>query len=143
MDLLPVALGTVGVIVGAVLSFFGVRFTARQNAKAAKDAAAVSNRQVDVEEWRAIVGALREEVSRLSGRVDALEKKRDDDRDYIETLEAEARVHEARYRSLLRYARDLLAWAAKIAPDHDPPVVPEPLRDDLPNERNPANADHS
>ncbi|UIW13275.1 membrane protein [Arthrobacter phage Crewmate] len=135
MDLLPVALGTLGVIVGAVLSFFGVRFTARQNAKAAQDAAAVSSRQVDVEEWRAIVAALREEVGRLSTRVDNLEKKREDDRDYIETLEAEARAHDARYRTLLRYTRDVLAWAARVVPDHDPPPAPEALREDLPNER--------
>ncbi|WVX87874.1 membrane protein [Arthrobacter phage Berrie] len=143
MDLLPVVLGTVGVIVGAVLSYFGVRFTARQNAKAAKDAAAVSNRQVDVDEWRAIVGALREEVGRLTTRVENLEKKRDDDRDYIETLEAEGRAHEARYRLLLRYVRDVLAWAAKVAPDHDPPDAPDPLRDDFPTERNPTHADLS
>lgn len=137
MDLLPVILGFLGVATGAVLSYFGVRFTARQNAKAAKDAVQVSNRQVDVDEWKAIVAALREEVGRLSGRVDALEAKREDDRDYIETLEAEARAHEARYRSLLRYTRDVLAWAARIIPTHDPPLAPETLRDDLPTERNP------
>ncbi|QIG58500.1 hypothetical protein PQE18_gp22 [Arthrobacter phage DrSierra] len=137
MDLLPVILGFLGVAIGAVLSYFGVRFTARQNAKAAQDAAKVSSRQVDVDEWKSIVAALREEVGRLSGRVDALEKKREDDRDYIETLEAEARAHDARYRSLLRYVRDVLAWAARVMPDHDPPLAPEALRDELPTERNP------
>lgn len=136
-ELLPVVLGFLGAVTGAILTYLGVRFTARQNAKAAKDAATVSNRQVDVDEWRAIVAALREEVGRLSGRVDALEKKREDDRDYIETLEAEARAHDARYRSLLRYVRDVLAWAARVMPDHDPPLAPEALRDELPTERNP------
>lgn len=124
-------LGFLGVVAGGLLTFLGVRFTARQNAKAAKDAATVSNRQVDVDEWRSLVAALREEVGRLAGRVDKLEKQRDDDRDYIETLESENRAHEARYRALVRFTRELLAWARRVAPDHDPPHSPEAIRDDL------------
>ncbi|UDL14628.1 membrane protein [Arthrobacter phage KeAlii] len=125
-------LGFLGVVTGAVLTYLGVKFTAKQNAKAAKDASIVSNRQVDVDEWKSLVAALREEVGRLAGRVDALEKKRDDDRDYIETLEAGNRAHEARYRTLLRFTRELLVWARRVATDHDPPPdTPEAIREDL------------
>ncbi|UJQ86812.1 hypothetical protein PQE16_gp22 [Arthrobacter phage Reedo] len=137
---MEVILSFVGAVTGAVLTFLGVRFTARQNARAAKDAAVVSNRQVDVEEWKAIVAALREEIDRLAGRVENLEKKRDTDRDYIETLEAENRAHEGRYRTVLRYLREVLAWAHKVAPAHEPPPPPDLLREELTAERNRINA---
>lgn len=125
-------LGFLGVLAGGILTYLGVKFTAKQNAQAAHDATLVSNRQVDISEWQTLVGSLREEVTRLAGRVDALEQKREDDRDYIETLEAEARAHDARYRSLVRFTRALLEWARRVAPDgHPPPDVPEALREDL------------
>lgn len=125
---MEVILGFIGAVTGAVLTYLGVRFTARQNARAAKDAATVSNRQVDVEEWKAIVAALRDEVARLSTRVDNLEKKRD-------TLEAEARTHESRYRVMVRYLREVLAWAHTVAPAEEPPRPPEIIREELSPER--------
>ncbi|UYL87627.1 membrane protein [Arthrobacter phage VResidence] len=136
-DFLPAILGFLGVVTGGVLSYFGVRFTARQNAKAAQDASNVSNRQVDVDEWKAIVAALREEVGRLSERVAVLETKRDTDRDTIEALESEAHAREARYRVALRFIRELLAWARTVTPDLDPPDPPELIREDVTTERNP------
>lgn len=130
--MLEAILGLLGVLAGAVLTYLGVKFTAKQNAKAAHDATLVSNRQVDISEWQTLVSALRDEVTRLSGRVDLLEQKREDDRDYIETLEAQDRAHEARYRTLIRFTRSLLDWGRRVAPDGDPPpLVPEALREDL------------
>lgn len=133
---MEVILGFIGAVTGAVLAYLGVRFTARQNAKAAKDAANVTSRQVDVDEWKAIVSALREEVGRLSERVAVLEAKRDTDQDTIETLEAEARAREARYRVAIRFAREILAWAKRHLPDHDPPEPPDLIREDVTTERN-------
>jgi len=126
-------LGFLGVLAGGILTYLGVKFTAKQNARAAQDATLVSNRQVDITEWQTLVGALRDEVNRLAGRVDALEQKREDDRDYIETLEAKDRAHEARYRTLVRYTRALIEWARRVEapPENPPPTFPEALREDL------------
>ncbi|QNO12683.1 membrane protein [Arthrobacter phage Snek] len=136
---MEVVLSFIGAVTGALLTYLGVRFTARQTAKAQKDAATVSahvsNRQVDLEEWKALVGGLRDEVNRLTSRVEKLEKQRDDDHDHIETLEAEARAHEARYRLLLRFARDVLAWAYRLDPSATPPTPPDVLREEFQSER--------
>lgn len=113
-----------GAVVGSVLTFFGVRFAARQSAKAAEKAARVNERQVDVEEWRSIVSALRDEVNRLAGRVEALEQKRD-------RMEEELQAADSRNRSLLRYLREVLLWARRFSPDHVPPSPPADLADDL------------
>lgn len=133
--MIELVLGFVGALSGAVLAYLGVRFTAKQNAKAAKEAASVSSRQVDVDEWKSIVAALREEVGRLSERVALLEAKRDTDQDTIESLENEARAREARYRVAVRFIRELLRWARNVAPDHDPPSPPELIREDVTTER--------
>lgn len=124
-------LGFLGVALGAVLTFFGVRFTAAQSRKAAETAAKVSARQVDVEEWRSIVGTLRDEVSRLTGRVEALEARRESDTILIDTLRAEAEARTLRYRALIRYTLEVLAWADDLDPDASPPPIPAALLADL------------
>jgi uncharacterized protein YlxW (UPF0749 family) len=117
-------LGAVGVVIGGVLTYLGVRFTARQSRKAAETSAAVSSRSVDVEEWRAIVEALRGEVNRLSTRVDALEAKGTADRARIDNLEDDR-------RRLVTYVRELLAWARRVAPSHRPPEPPPRVAEEL------------
>ena len=124
-------LGFLGVGLGAVLTFFGVRFTAKQSRKAAETAAQVNARQVDVEEWRAIVSTLRDEVKRLSDRVDVLEKRKESDTLLIDTLRTEAEANEIRYRALVRYTLSVLAWAELVAPETPPPAVPPTLTPDL------------
>lgn len=124
-------LGFIGVLIGSVLTFFGVRFTARQSAKAAQAATAVSDRQVDVEEWRYLVTSLQEEVSRLSGRVTALEAGREEDRSRIDSLSRELRAREIRYGLLVAYVRDVLAWARRLFPDTPYPPVPISFADEL------------
>jgi hypothetical protein len=124
-------LGFLGVLAGGVLTYLGVRFTARQTARAAETAAKVQDRQVDVEEWRAIVGTLRDEVSRLAERVEALEVKRDTDRILIDSLKAEAEIRIAAYRALVRYTRFLRHWATGVILDADLPPIPDALREDL------------
>jgi hypothetical protein len=124
-------LGFLGVLLGAVLTYFGVRFTASQSRKAAETAAQVSARQVDVDEWRSIVGALREEVKRLSDRVDVLEKRKESDTLLIETLKTEAEARAIRYRALVRYTLEVLAWAEDLAPGSSPPAIPATLTADL------------
>ncbi|AYN58503.1 hypothetical protein HOU70_gp22 [Arthrobacter phage Liebe] len=120
-------LAFLGVVAGSVLTFLGVKYTARQSAKAAQTAAQVSARQVDVEEWRAIVGALREEVGRLTERVDRLERGRESDAALIAELRTEASDADARYRALFRYTRDLLEWVDTELPGVAPPRAPDPL----------------
>lgn len=131
----PELLGFLGIVVGGILTYLGVRFTARQSRKAAETqaatTAAVTNRQVNIEEWRAIVAELRNEVQRLSGRVETLEKARTDDRVQIARLEADLRTRDRNYSRLIRYVRDVLSWAAKVAPEHSPPPVPDRLAEDL------------
>jgi hypothetical protein len=131
LDYLPAILGFAGVAIGSFLTFLGVRYTARQSATAARTAATVSNRQVDVDEWRSLVTSLREEVDRLTGRVEALEHKREDDRDLIERLKADVELRDHKHRSLLAYVREVLAWARRVAPEHSPPPVPDDLVADL------------
>lgn len=124
-------LGFLGVALGAVLTFLGVKYTARQSAKAAETAAQVSARQVDVEEWRSIVAALREEVERLAGRVDRLERGRESDALVIASLRAEAEADAVRYRALLRYTLSVLAWAAEHLPGVVPPGPPQAIAEEL------------
>lgn len=124
-------LGFLGVALGAVLTFLGVKYTARQSRKAAETAAQVNARQVDVEEWRSIVGALREEVGRLTERVDRLETRRESDAVLIDTLRAEADARDARYRILLHHTLAVLAWAADHLPGVAPPRPPAVLAAEL------------
>lgn len=127
----PEVLGVIGAVIGSVLTFLGVRFAARQSRKAAETTAQVSARQVDVEEWRAIVGELRSEVDRLSGRVERLEKDRAEDRALIAKLEADIHSRELRHRSLIQYVRELLAWGRLIAPEREPPRPPSRFAEEL------------
>jgi hypothetical protein len=126
-------LGFGGVVIGAVLTFLGVRFAARQSAKAALSTAmtnaAVADRQVDVEEWKAIVESLRNELTRLTGRVESLEARRETDRTLIESLESDLRSRESRYRALVSYARELLVWTRH--PADLPPPPPATFADEL------------
>jgi hypothetical protein len=117
-EVIEPALGPIGVVVGGVLTFLGVRFTARTSAKAAAAATGVSNRQVDVEEWKSLVEALRVEVTRLTTRVDKLEAER----------ETDGTVR----RALLAYVLELLAWARLIAPSAVPPPPPAVIADEIP-----------
>ena len=112
------ALGPIGVVVGAILSYLAVRLTARNSAKAAAEASAVSSRQVDVGEWQAIVSALREEVGRLAGRVERLEQEREESG--------------TRSRALLAYVLELLAWARIVASGATPPPPPSVIADEIP-----------
>lgn len=106
-----------GGFIGSILLFFGARFTARQARTAAETAAKVSDRQVDVDEWRSIVAALRDEVSRLAGRVDSLER----------TAEARDAIH----RAIIRYVHEVLTWARVVAPLETPPPPSDTVRDEL------------
>lgn len=110
-------LGTLGVVIGAVLTYLGIRFSARQSAKAAASSSAVSSRQVDVEEWRTIVAELRAEIKRLNERVDEV----------VEDRAAER----SRFQTLMSYTRELLVWARRTAPDEIPPSPPSIFVDDL------------
>lgn len=130
-EYLPAILGFAGVAIGSFLTFLGVRYTARQSATAARTAASVSSRQVDVDEWRSLVTSLREEVGRLTGRVEALEQKRDDDRAQIDRLKSDVELRDHKHRALLAYVRDVLAWARRVAPDHAPPPVPTDLAEEI------------
>lgn len=124
-------LALVGGLVAALLGYLGARFTARQSAKAAETAAKVSERQVDVDEWRSIVGALRDEVGRLTSRVEALETRRETDGVLIDTLKAEVEARDVRYRTLVRFTRDVLAWIEARLPGERPPATPALVKADL------------
>lgn len=130
MSLDPI-LTVVGGILIAAFSYLGARFTARQSAKSAARAADSTDRQVDVDEWRALVKTLQDELARISLRVDALEKRRDVDRALIESLEADLQTRDARHRTLLTYVREVIAWARLLAPDHSPPPAPASIADEL------------
>ena len=96
-------LTAVGVILVGLLTFYGGRYAARQSSKSV-------DRQVDVEEWKAILGALRAEVKRLTER--------------IEAIEADGKAREIRYNALIRFVRELLAWIHREHPKGDEPPVP-------------------
>ncbi|OII27564.1 hypothetical protein [Frigoribacterium sp. MCBA15_019] len=116
-DWLQPALGPIGLLLGAVVTFFGVRYTARSSARAAARTADVASRQVDVDEWQAILAALREEIRDLRQRVGHLEEQRDTDR--------------ANIRQLLAFARGLIAIVYRLAPDHPIPTPPSAFVDEL------------
>jgi len=116
-DWVPPALTVTGSIIAAVLVFFGGRYAARQSAKAAARTAEVTSRQVDVNEWQAILLALREEVARLSLRVDSLEQERKTNRE---------NTHQ-----LLAFTRSLIAIIYRLAPNHPIPTPPAAFVDEL------------
>jgi len=116
-DWLQPALGPLGLLIGAVITFFGVRYSARSASRAAAKTADVASRQVDVGEWQAIVEALRAEVERLGTRVQHLEDSQ--------------RVDRADTRQLLAFARSLIAIIYRIAPDHPIPSPPTAFVDEL------------
>lgn len=117
-------LTALGVVIGSVLSFLGARFSAKQAAKSSGRQIEVSERQVDVEEWRGLVADLKDELRRLSARVDELEKKRESDRARFDALEA-------LYRFALSYIRELLAWGRTVAPAERPPLPPSAIADEV------------
>jgi len=112
-DWFPATAAVVGVVLAALIAAASTRYTVRQSAKASADTARVTNRQVDVGEWQAIVEALRAEVARLTGRIESLERERD------------------AHRSLLAYTRSLLVWARRLLPDEEPPMPPTAFVDEL------------
>lgn len=117
-------LNLAGGVVTAILVFLGVRYTARQSSKSSGRQVQVSERQVDVEEWRGLVADLKDELRRLSARVDELEKKRESDRARFDALEA-------LYRFALSYIRELLAWGRTVAPAERPPLPPSAIADEV------------
>jgi hypothetical protein len=114
---LPATLTVIGSVIVAVLAFVGGRYAARQSARAAARTAQVASRQVDVSEWQAILTALREEVARLSLRLDHLEQERKTNRE---------NTHQ-----LLAFARSLIAILYRLAPDHPIPTPPAAFVDEL------------
>lgn len=99
-------LTTIGVILVAVVGAAASRYAARLSARAA-------SRQVDVSEWQAIVAELRKEISRLGDRIESLE------------------TAQAAHRSLVVYARTLLAWIQRTVPHETPPAPPTAFVDEL------------
>lgn len=94
----------IGVIVAAVLAYFGGRHTARVSLKAAtvaaeveEQTAAAASRQVDVAEWQAILAEY---------RADRIEMRRQ-----LDELTARVAVLERRYLAAIRYARVVVRWA--------------------------------
>jgi len=107
----------VGVVLVAVLSVQGTRFAARLTARAATATTQVQSRQVDVNEWQALVTTLSDQVKDLISRVDR--------------LEVERRTERAETRQLLAFTRSLIAILYRIAPDHPLPTPPAPFVDEL------------
>jgi len=116
-DWLQPLIGPLGLLLGVVITVLGTRYAARSSARAAAKTADVASRQVDVGEWQAIVTALRDEVGRLTDRV--------------ESLEADRTLERAAHRSLITYTRTLLAWIQRTMPGATPPMPPTAFVDEL------------
>lgn len=123
-DWLQPALGPLGLLIGAVITFFGVRYSARSASRAAAKTADVASRQVDVGEWQAIVEALRAEVGRLTDLAGSLTER-------VGRLEDERRDERADTRQLLAFARGLIAIVYRLAPEHPIPTPPAAFVDEL------------
>ena len=116
-ELVIPVLAALGGILATVLSFMGVRYAARQSARAAEGTTAAANRQVDVSEWQALLDQFKEQVDRLTDRVEKLEKAVEE--------------KDTRNRSLMSYLRVLLAYIHHTFPGHTPPLPPTDLVDEL------------
>jgi len=116
-ELLPTILTVAGSVVGTLLTVLGVRYVARQSAKAAERTSDVESRKVDVGEWQAILTALREEVARLSVRLSAVEQELSTSRE---------NTHQ-----LLAFTRSLIAIIYRLAPEHPIPTPPAAFVDEL------------
>lgn len=143
------ALGFLGVVAGSLITYLGVRFTARQARRATDSAATVAGRQVDIDEWKSLLveqrevfeahvrtltdanAATREELAVALDRIQVLEDGRRNDRDSISTLTDALHREEARSRAALRYIRDVLSWVRIRLPDATPPTLPDELRPEL------------
>lgn len=119
----------VALVVSALVTLLGVRYTQRQARAAADATARLEANKVDArayesarETWAEHVVHLREQVAELRGRIDELEQGRVRDRTRIRELE-EGRIRdEARIGDLTRYARILL----RILGEHHIAYPPPP-----------------
>lgn len=123
-DWFPTALTVAGSVIVAVLGTLGVLATIRASSRAQKKTDDTANRQVDVDEWQAILAELRtdraedrKQIDRLSERVDALEKS--------------LREKDNMFRALMAYTRTLLRWIHETIPAEEAPLPPTQFVDDL------------
>lgn len=122
----------IGVVAAAIFSYLAARYSARQATKASKNTDHVTERQVDVSEWTALVGSLQTEVKRLADRVTDLETTATANRGRIETLESTVRKTETKYHVAIQYIRDVVQWTHRIVgSDKVPPTPPAEIEADL------------
>lgn len=122
-------ISTVGVVLAAVVTFAGVRYTQRSSRAAAEATARLEAKKVDAAAYEAARDTweqerlwLREQVTDLRGRVDELEHGRAQDRARIRELEEREARDRALIAELAGYARALL----RILAEHHIPYPPPP-----------------
>lgn len=98
----PAILTVLGVLVVALLGFFGSRLPTLESQRA---------------DFQAIVGPLRDELSDLRERVGALETQRKEDK--------------RRFGVAIQFIRELLAFIHSRWPADTPPPVPPELSDEV------------
>lgn len=116
-DLLTTILTVTGSVIVAVLATLGVVYAARASSRAQRKTAEAANRQVDVTEWQALLNQFKEQVERLTSRV--------------EKLEAAVAAKDARHWSLIGYTRNLLSFISQNLPGRQPPTPPVEFVDEL------------
>lgn len=131
-DVRVAVITVIGVVAAAFFSYLASRYSAHQAAKASKNTDHITERQVDVGEWTALVASLQTEVKRLADRVTDLETTATANRGRIESLESTVRKTETKYHVAIQYIRDVVQWTHKIVgSDKVPPTPPAEIEADL------------
>lgn len=109
-----------GVVLAAVITLAGVRFTQRQARAAAEATAALDRAKVDAAAyesarttWDEHVDSLRQQVADLREESERLRVLARDLRGRVDDLEASGRADRARMRELVEYAKGLLRILAE------------------------------
>lgn len=122
----------------ALAIILAARFTGKSTEKVAEVTSEVDERRAAAEEWRNLVGALREEVNALRrdqvddrARIGSLEDARAEDRRRIGELEQIVTDAKRKYRAAVVYIRALLILLRRDAPAAPVPAPPPDLLIDL------------
>lgn len=125
-----VALTVIGSCIASLLTYLGVRFTARQSREATMQATQVDGRRQRAEEFEAIIAGLREDIKRmgeeskdLRSRVRELEIREDRQREVL-------LKHSAWDYSAVQALRDCAGCTSHTHPAiSDPPPLTPPRED--------------
>lgn len=110
-------IGAAATVFAAIIGYLGVRLTRKSQQETAVDARWAKMLENQREDFNALLEPMRQSITDLEGKVDK--------------LQTELRAERVRFRSAIRFIRELLQFIDTHAPAPHPPAIPLDLADDL------------